>query len=192
MLFSAPMVRAMLAGKKTVTRRLVNPRLHLIVDGDEDTGRVVEQSADEFGARVSELAKSPYGVSGDRLWVREAWKYGGQSYDGPTFRYRADAASYVKGWKPSIHMPRAASRITLEITDVRVERLQDITDDEIEAEGVGISPDGDSAYYEEKNGGGGKLPILAAWEHLWDSINGARAPWASNPWVWRIAFRRLP
>lgn len=203
-LFSAPLVRAILDGKKTVTRRTVklppSPG-HLgaweptsvggagVTDAADNT--VVERNV-IWHTRTGQILASPYGDAGDRLWVREAWASNGQSHDGRTFKYRADAPSWVKGWKPSIHMPRAASRLTLEIADVRVERLQDITDEDIEAEGVEVSPDGESGYYREKNGGGGKLPLHDAWIHLWDGINGARAAWASNPWVWRVAFRRLP
>lgn len=168
-LFSAPMVRAILAGTKTQTRRVAKPK------------RSIEPMTDEC----------PYGEPGDRLWVRETWN----SFDGwAGYYYAADYEGWGIGsdddpdhvpdhevrWRPSIHMPRAASRITLEITDVRVERLQDISDADLECEGLqetidaGIDHDGTPRD---------------AWRALWSSINGAES-WAANPWVWAIEFKK--
>ncbi len=163
-LFSAPMVRALLSGAKTQTRRLTHWR-----------------------------PQCPYGFPGDRLWVRETWAHDADSLEdlramvedivggsdcGPY--YRADGVHENSGlrWRPSIHMPRWCSRITLEITDVRVQQLQDITEDDARAEGVTPEPG--------KNHG-----HVGAFCDLWESINGKRSTWASNPWVWAISFRRV-
>ena len=130
----------------------------------------------------------PYGVTGDRLWVRETWAR--LTGNGHRFVYRADGEDPRTGWDevepaqrprmtwtPSIHMPRVASRITLEVTDVRVERLQAISEEDARAEGIALEP--------------AILPGHAAgcFSRLWDEINGKRAPWSSNPWVWAVTFR---
>ncbi len=183
-LFSAPMVRAILEGRKTVTRRVVKgAALKWLID-----------FTPEFVAdRANDLC--PYGVAGDRLWVRETFidlRGTGVEHrpdpDGPIQRY-AYAADYRPGshsdetrkdyglkHKPSIHMPRAACRILLEITAVRVERLQDISHEQAELEGVQCnwSPRGFREHFQE----------------LWDTINGAGA-WDANPWVWAIEFKKV-
>lgn len=190
-LFSAPMVRALLAGSKTQTRRVVKQECPDEVDGccwvdidgvhqfawtigeDQD----IHPSAAQFSC--------PYGQPGDRLWVREAWAYGihalnsrNAEREGP-WVYRADAAAEQGRlgdcWRPSIHMRREASRITLEVTDVRVERLQDISEADAQAEGVYTDP---------------ACPAYDAYAQLWDEINGAGS-WAANPWVWAVSFRRI-
>jgi hypothetical protein len=171
----------------------------------------------------------PYGICGDRLWVREAFRVrraepcleherDWQELMFPVVRYEADGSEIrfqgsrstgqgiyrgdVERVKPSIHMPRWASRITLEITDVRVQRLQDISDDDCGAEGVdttiGMTEDDVIVGNEEKMLDVGE-PIIVdvcykprfRFELLWDSINAKRAPWASNPWVWVIRFARV-
>src|SRR5262249_27378565 len=137
----------------------------------------------------------PYGGPGDRLWVRETWA--GDDCCG--YVYRADHPNAdlkrgdlddgdqsIRRWRPAIHMPHAASRITLDVLSVRVERLQQITEDDARAEGV-LSPAELSVCKLE-----GPLPWgRDAFQRLWDAINGKRALWASNPWVWCIEFRRL-
>lgn len=201
-LFSGPMVRAILECRKTQTRRVVKKQPSLgyantitvegrgcgFVDGD----RVITQYC-------------PYGQTGDRLWVREAWSSERHHSFGPcAVRYKDDGVDAfslgpcigkVPGpWKPSIHMPRWASRITLEITGVRVERLQAITAKDILAEGAVLRPHHDSYF--------GKMPVSAfdekaytdlqsLWAAGWDKINAKRAPWSSNPWVWVIEFKKL-
>jgi hypothetical protein len=178
-LLSAPMVRALLDGSKTQTRRVVKP----------------EPIVAEFG--MCRLVDSkdrpivcPYGQSGDRLWVRETWAP--TALDG-VFQYRASSGLPGTTWRPSIHMPRAASRILLEITGVRVERLQDISEDDCWAEGID-AVDGalddmtiidlakrmDRSCYDA-------VPTYAA---LWESINGAGI-WDANPWVWVIEFKQV-
>lgn len=224
-LFSAPMILAILAGAKTQTRRNVNP-----------TGRIVAMSwpplHPERGLRVTvrtgprsthtgpigdHLDACPYGQPGDRLWVREkhrvtGWDEGGyvrveyaadgadrlvatrmNDYDDWVYRRceiweRAGAKADVESglmapppggipWTPSIHMPRWASRITLEVTSVRVERLHEISDDDARAEGA--PGPFDSLF----------TPRLR-FERLWESINGPES-WDANPWVWVVSFRKL-
>jgi len=127
---------------------------------------------------------SPYGQAGDRLWVRETWavaNYKGQSVgpyvaDAEEVVYRADGFDLKGRWRPSIHMPRIASRIDLLIKQVRVERLQQISTDDAVAEGI-----------KELQGG-----ATVEFMNLWDSINAKRGfGWATNPWVWVIEFDRI-
>ena len=139
---------------------------------------------DEYGAGNEEgdwWIRYPYGKPGARLWVRETWLR--DIYTGG-FQYFADHPSpNVPKWKPSIHMPRAASRITLEVTGVRVERIQDITHGDVEAEGIACP-------------GAPRPTLMQKAEHcsmyraLWESINGPGS-WATNPWVWVVEFRRV-
>ena len=152
-LFKGEMVRKILSDEKTQTRRAVNPQSMVGHVG----GSVVD--------------RCPYGAVGDRLWVRETW---GLHY-GVVYR-ATDTARPSGGWKPSIHMPRKFSRILLEITDVRVERLQKITHEDAVAEGIPNLPGAQAEY-----------------RILWDRINGKRKglAWADNPWVWALAFRRM-
>lgn len=188
-LFSGPMIRAILAGRKTQTRRLsgVPPwNGHHVTLRDRtfwDPATPHHQAA--------LVDRCPYGQAGDRLWVRETWfddmpdEPKGVLANGRRILYRADhdCTSFEAGcpcnpdgdgkrseWRPSIFLPRWASRITLALVSVRVERLDDITDEDAEAEGVDAT----------------RFPAL------WDAINGDRAPWVSNPWVWVVGFRRLP
>lgn len=197
-LFSAPMVRAILEGRKTQTRRVVKPQPH---------SAHYPQHAEARGAGWVWMAhddrptytfatgdfRCPYGQPGERLWVRETWAKADSSLIDETF-YRADgevdgrqrAFSYVKReprWRPSIHMPRWASRIDLEVTGVRVERLQDISEADAIAEGV-------EPYRLPVH------PVREALRHvdgfsvLWESINGPGS-WDANPWVWVVEFRRV-
>lgn len=183
-LFSAPMIRAIQADLKTQTRRvcrLVNPR------------------------SMEAPARCPYGVPGDRLWLRETWYcdhvfartrgtdaeiaawrkmlYFGADYLTPQDWSNADEWSErTPAWRPSIHMPRWASRCTLQITSVRAQRLQNISEDDALAEGV-------DPY--EWPGGPANPSARDAYAELWDRINGKRASWSSNPWVWAIGFKRV-
>jgi len=188
-LFSAPMARAILDGSKTQTRRIVKPQPEQI------DGPVIEWCHPRSGCiaaeTISELVQfCPYGAPGDRLWVRETWRENAQA----GIDYRADTGSYGPAdgsadaesvhWRPSIFMPRAASRISLEITGVRVERVQDISEDDARAEGV-------APYVWTENGrAGATMPATEVFAELWDKINGKRAPWESNPWVWVVEFKR--
>ena len=180
-LFSGPMVRAILAGAKTQTRRLVKlPRWAEPGTLEEGTEGVLAV------ARVSGCLADvpcPYGAPGDDLWVRETWR--ADDFDPPGTIYAADHPDLlddVRGiirWRPSIHMPRNRSRITLRVASVRVERLHDITEDDARAEGV-LTVDG-------------LLSAMTPRERfacLWREINGGRASWDANPWVWRVQFWR--
>lgn len=177
-LFSGPMVNAILENRKTQTRRVVKPQ----PERDPACGvwfpattakRKRHYANEEHFRRGLPIDWSPYGVVGDRLWVREAWQDG----NGGIY-YRADGI-HPGPWKPAIHMPRWASRITLEITGVRVERLQDISNDDARAEGV---PEWDGDEPGDYRG---------SFRDVWDSINGKRHPWSSNPWVWVREFKRI-
>lgn len=208
-LFSAPMIRALLAGTKTQTRRVlkqaIGPSLSV---GIEDEPGVAELSwlwGDGPGHDVHETVKKvrcPYGVPGDRLWVREGFS-GPHHQDGfppslwhpmDDIWYWADGNPAIGDWtrpRPSIHMPRWASRLTLEVTEVRVERLQDISEADSRAEGI---TDGGCTSCGEPEPCG--CPAAApsardAYCHLWGQINGPDS-WAANPWVWAVSFRVIP
>jgi hypothetical protein len=188
-LFSDTMVRAILAGSKTQTRRIVKPQPLWVYD---DTIPVKTQDADPKGA-----IRCPYGVPGDRLWVRETWQaltepnpshlIAEKPQPGDDIRYRAtEPETWIPAlpWRPSIHMPRWACRLVLEITDVRVERLQDISRQDALAEGIDMSAPQVASLVEEYR------PVIA-FAGLWESINAKRAPWKSNPWVWVIEFEEI-
>lgn len=204
-LFQGAMVRALLNGTKTQTRRVVRKQFA----HDATPAEVAATSPegwqisghsglwwDDAGACIDDAVRCPYGQPGDQLWVRETWaQLSAKELDvepmfDPAFVYFAQtkwdkAVQYLcadgvarwalpKRWKPSIHMPRVASRITLEITGVRVERLQDIGEADALAEGI----DQDTC-----------APV-ATYRDLWESING-HASWDLNPWVWVVEFKRV-
>lgn len=204
-LFSAPMVRAILEGRKTVTRREVKKRaaLDCLAAGFEPAFLALPGNAD----------LCPYGTSGDRLWVRETWAADAQVDEvaprdlsqGEPIYYAADGAARQTGCamikpgkgRPSIHMPRWVSRILLEITDVSVERLQDISGAQAIAEGiVGVAfrPDDGwpicTGYMVGPDDGKTSLETTAAkaFAGLWDSVGG---DWNANPWVWVVEFKRV-
>jgi len=223
-LFSGAMVRALLDGSKTQTRRALKVRCQEIgerADGSRwPWSEHPDTAADHWHA-------CPYGQPGDRLWVRETFQ--GPLFDGdreseyradpevfnsPEFcQYAADGGAapefmtmddeWVCRWRPSIHMPRWASRILLEVVSVRVERLQDISEVDAIAEGMAHvrSQAWDREHFpawrclfEEAVTAGTKPPIgpspAQAYEKLWDSINGAGS-WDANPWVWVVEFKRV-
>lgn len=187
-LFSALMVRSILSGQKTQTRRVVKPQSAVLTD----------ELARSLGVRPPERANqpvigSPFGQPGDRLWVRETWAPLDQGFDtaeeSSFLVYRADAERpEPRRWRPSIHMPRRASRITLEITSVRVERLQDISEADCLAEGITPAAiecdprDADEAH---------SSYAIGEYRDLWESIYG-HASWRANPWVWVVDFKRVP
>ena len=185
-LFNAPMVRALLAGTKTQTRRVVKMKPHHQIE-ERDDGTPWPWMYDGERNADSWLA-CPYGQPGDRLWVRETFGHFERNKNfapGCDVFYRADGESLaVKPWRPSIHMPRWASRITLEVTGVRVERLQDISSDDARAEGCPDKPIDDAEQ--------ASIDLLAKlWYHdLWEQINGLDS-WAANPWVWVVEFKRV-
>lgn len=180
-LFSGPMVRALLAGTKTQTRRVCKPAR------DQALSYVVAIPDTAMWGDEEGLATSfacPYGRPGDRLWVRETWRvFGGREYEyqqlASAVQYRADEVGFEqKDWRPSIFMPRWASRITLEVTGARVERLNDISEADAVAEGIPPFPTSPS-----------NIPRMH-YATLWNSINGAGS-WDANPWVWAISFKRV-
>ena len=199
-LFSAPMVRAILEGRKTVTRRALNAQALKNIDYGVQLGECHElptegplhpNSVDYYNDFC------PFGQPGDRLWVRETFGLQVRHYGGAgehiVYRATSPDAIYCKSvegqeypikWKPSIHMPRHSSRILLEITDVRVERLQDISRADIRAEGLQCPPelpsDDVSPNYRDW--------YPAAWKELWNSTGG---DWDANPWVWVVEFKRV-
>jgi hypothetical protein len=200
-LFSGPMVRALLAGAKTQTRRIVkDPPRHwsewLDVDGLWHPTGYTEIGPSSRGlfiwatllndGRVVPPRPSPYGVPGDRLWVKETFDAPPGSDRIAEVAYRADCVRAGDGgpWRPSIYMPRWASRITLEVTAVRAERLRSISEDDALAEGtLGIiDPELPPSF---------RHGAVKAFSVLWDSINYKTAPWASDPWVWVVGFRVL-
>jgi len=198
-LFSAPMVRALLNGSKTQTRRVVKPQPTY----SGGAWKCADGSAHQ-ASRPSRslLASCPYGQPGDRLWVRETFHVtkGAQRWPDGTILYRADhgvdiGGSYIDcaNWKPSIFMPRAASRITLEVTGVRVERLNDISEADAVTEGVDMQQQVTMPFSQGLEWCTvTMLPRTAreAYMHLWESINGPGS-WALNPWVWVVEFKRL-
>lgn len=205
-LFSGHMVRAILNGQKTATRREIKPSMR-----SADSSFELHQQEDESWRPIHTFDESwmdakgtehpivcPYGQPGDRLWVREAWLADAQLdpvaprdlSQGEPILYPADGSVRQTGCamvsqgrgRPSIHMPRWASRILLEITEVRVERLQDISEEQAEAEGVNFLrhvPDAEET-----------LTAAQLFECLWSSINGDES-WRANPWVWVVEFKRV-
>lgn len=190
-IFSAPMVHAILEGRKTQTRRIYKAR----------NGGVWPNKADLPGL-MQVIRLCPYGRSGDRLWVRENWAWYPLDHDPSCVIYRADYAPDAPApaefgkWLPSIHMPRGASRITLEVTGMRVERLQDISEEDAIAEGIEqtepffgcacwrdyMEPDREASSFPDD-------PV-GSYASLWESMHGADS-WDQNPWVWVIEFRRI-
>lgn len=210
-LFSAPMVRAILAGTKMQTRRILkqqpNPSM---VTFSEPYSKLHGTQTWLLGLGNSQRITCPYGQPGDRLWVRETWMdllgtgIERKTGDYGRFAYAADTPpgsygdqcrkDYGLKWRPSIYMPRAASRITLEVTGVRVERLNDISYEDALAEGV----DDARKLVEPECREGETADQLARrlrwpqreYELLWEQINGPGS-WAANPWVWVVEFKRL-
>ena len=180
------MVRAILDGSKTQTRRVVKGAGDMEFDKHDPTYGPYWLPY-MTGVPESVKVRCPYGAPGDRLWVRETWAIGiegcdkGISYRADHVDARGDGPANPMKWRPSIFMPRWASRILLEITEIRVQRLQDISPDDAEAEGVDVIG---CAFPR-----GGSIRI-DAFARLWESINGAGS-WDANPWVWAITFRRL-
>lgn len=219
-LFSAPMVRALLAGTKTQTRRVIKDQQigERFCDMRPEGAYLEWLGTPSCGTGVwdvpeySGIAKVPFGVVGDLLWVREAHAFSVVDHEGRDWRddpenwdviYRADPVQPAGGWRdsdgkvipppwrPSIHMPRWASRITLEVTGVRVERLQDIRPRDILAEGAVERPHVDQFGRNPVSRFDGKvyLDLRSLWAAGWNQINGPGS-WDANPWVWVIEFRR--
>ena len=227
-IFSAPMVRAILAGTKTQTRRAVKPQpigKQRLIEGLAHVTKGMNPADDGAVWYVGDCVgpgvevRCPYGAPGDRLWVRETFYCDHKFYpegtpanvywDGDKARkshtpeqieherkemrelldFRADGEPEWEGsigtpWRPSIHMPRWASRITLEVVGVRVERLQEITEADVRAEGVDELLIDGRAYAIKC-----RSSAMLGFSQLWDSINAKRHPWTSNPFVWVVEFK---
>lgn len=214
-LFKGPLVTAVLDGSKIQTRRLIKPQPETwLTSGRQPWNFMGRTWGWQFsnGTRACSSENTlncPYGSKGDQLWVRETWARIEVADDVTETQYRADSGDKYPGgwpadegadelcpkWKPSIHMRREYSRIQLEVTEVRVERLQDITEEDAQAEGlIPIPITVDCGPMTESTGGacgGGYITARESFATYWDAINSHRAPWASNPWVWVISFKRL-
>ena len=194
-LFSAPMVRALLAGKKTQTRRLLKPRHDYFV---EDGKAYFEPYV--YAVPESIEVPCPYGEPGDRLWVRETWCVMNKARTtcvthghhkkperGWDIVFRADEQHQHRGWRSSLFLPRWASRITLEVTGVRVERVQDISEEDARAEGAEPYEFSRRVYPSKHAAEEVSFSHREGFHSLWNSINGAKS-WQANPWVWVVEF----
>lgn len=199
-LFSTPMVEAIVAGRKTQTRRIPQPQPVPFMDGDKECEVALHYDEDDKRPRVRlgrviTTQRLRFGL-GDRLWVREAWAKTSvapiiESFDNPFTVYRAadNRSDYGGPWKPGIHMARYRSRITLLVTDIRLQRLQDMCAADSVAEG--IECDTCVAMRTSACQQMGCFASIKAFEKLWDSINGARFPWSRNPWVVALTFKTI-
>ncbi|BAK75774.1 hypothetical protein NH8B_0942 [Pseudogulbenkiania sp. NH8B] len=197
--FNAPMVRAILAGAKTQTRRIIKPQ------PDHRTTRVsicrdqwMGNGPSGNGAGTAQWdprRKSPFAV-GDRLWVRQTWRLPG-IFNAPTVctfarslvRHALDNGNKgASQYHRAMLMPRWASRILLEVVSVRAERLQDISDADAIAEGIGLNES--AAGVPSTNPSGETLPVATFRRGVWEPIYGAEG-WEANPWVWVVEFRRI-
>ena len=218
-IFSGPMVRAILDGRKTQTRRVVKPQpcdvgwgvnceVHPYMTGTDWPLAYYERRRGVWNC--SEPLKCPYGKPSDVLWVRETWltyphpitykmmREGADTWpmiDGEPISYAADEDGQLLslGWvkKPSIHMKRKHSRINLEVTDIRLERLQDMSDQDALDEGIVETNDMFEVSFGKcvlKSDG---ATALDAFRLLWNDINWKKHPWSSNPWVWVVSFKRI-
>lgn len=205
------MIRAILDGRKTVTRRAVKPQPTLPTTQWWPSGGVgpmwmADGPSEATGGKRQTWGwkRCPYGEVGDRLWVRET--YCGNHYlhphepeDERELHFRADGVEDFEGeriqWRPGIHMPRWASRITLEVAAVRVERLQDISYEQALAEGAMNAAATIDHFQPGGEETGDETARRLRWpqrdfELIWESINGAGS-WAANPWVWVVEFKRV-
>ncbi|WP_368083075.1 hypothetical protein [Klebsiella michiganensis] len=212
MIFNGEMVRAILDGRKTQTRRIIKD----CTVGRDQISKFIQIEKKFIGCYpedVPELIREccPYGVPGDRIWVREAFRVHSRATDVATLVYKAsernswteqthrvpvavcNKPATPEKWTPSLHMPRWASRILLEITDVRVERLNAISEEDAEAEGIDME-----ALYDSQDcydciadhNMTGRPTVTGAFKYLWQSIYGQES-WNADPWVWVIEFKRV-
>lgn len=202
-LFSAPMVRAILAGRKTQTRRAAKPVFHPDLGNIYYPGALVLEHEPQH---VIDRA-CPYGQPGDRLWVKETTlKVEDHGYIGPVYAESDEGRACLDGGiapseddyaevepreikrRPSIFMPRAMARILLEVVSVRVERLQDIS--EADAFDEGIIQQKTTGWFSVPGINGAGTTARAAYALFWNSINGANS-WNKNPWVWVVEFKQI-
>lgn len=217
MIFNGEMVRAILDGRKTQTRRIMKNQpehsglgLRRVIDSKNgsDDGKYFWSLSDACGLKIrSKSFTCPFGSVGDRIWVREAFRVHSRATDVATLVYKAsernswteqthrvpvsvcNKPATPEKWKPSLHMPRWASRLLLEITDVRVERLREISQADAEAEGVGKLKKG---FWKNYQPGWTEFQLTArgSFATLWKSIYGDES-WYADPWVWVIEFKRV-
>ncbi|HBR4408562.1 TPA: hypothetical protein L9V40_004900, partial [Klebsiella pneumoniae] len=201
------MVRALLSGRKTQTRRIIKD----CTVGRDQISKFIQIEKKFIGCYpedVPELIREccPYGIPGDRIWVREAFRVHSRATDVATLVYKAsernswteqthrvpvavcNKPATPEKWTPSLHMPRWASRILLEITDVRVERLNSISQEDAQAEGLELT--GWRPTYSDPDSGGEVMTPYDNFAELWSSIYGDES-WQANPWVWVIEFKRV-
>lgn len=220
-LFSGPMVRAIFEGRKTQIRRVMPPLKHPGWTGYmmAREGYAIENGPD-YPDDKEDHVRCPYGVVGDRLWVRETFAVHSFGPE-PTVHFRADDNNqYFAGkWKPAIFMPRLLSRILLEVVEVRAQRLQEISEEDAGAEGANsdtglecsdcdwlgwedspgvrrAGPDDDWSFTCPKCAEPAAHHPLDEQNRMefrkrWDSINGKSQPWTTNPWVWAVSFKRI-
>jgi hypothetical protein len=203
-IFSGESIKAILEGRKTMTRRVIKPQPYLYENLAPVIGEHIVLGTDYYweykpGIAMSihdavKMGKCPYGIPGDHLWVKETLKKGhvtiGMGFGKDVVVYQANNhyhPEFFWKWKKNTlsarFMPRWASRITLEIINIRVERVQEISRNDALAEGIEINPSLRDLGYSEGR---------TEFKHLWDSINAKRGcGWDKNPWVWCISFRRL-
>ncbi|HBR1513908.1 TPA: hypothetical protein L9L67_003435 [Klebsiella quasipneumoniae subsp. quasipneumoniae] len=216
MIFNGEMVRAILDGRKTQTRRIMTVQsessefgLRYIAESSlaKEVGMYFWSQSDACGMKArSKPFACPYGKPGDRIWVREAFRVHSRATDVATLVYKAsernswteqthrvpvafcNKPATPEKWTPSLHMPRWASRILLEITDVRVERLNAISQEDAQAEGMELT--GWRPTYSDPDSGGKVMTPYDNFAELWSSIYGDES-WKANPWVWVISFKRV-
>lgn len=218
-LFSTEMIKAILEGRKTMTRRImkIQPPVNIestiyqfatnrtgISDKDYGKHHWLGLSSKNFCSVLDSgqpYFKCPYGKLGDMLWVRESFAVIGNEVvrdessgaiieETPQYVFRGEKQPHIERlykWKPPIYMPKAAARIWLEITGIRVERLQDISEEDAKVEGamLWMYPNGKNAFGEEDF-----YSARTCFHSLWKSINGPES-WQSNPWVWVVSFRKI-
>jgi len=201
-LFTTPMVKAILEGRKTQTRRIVKPMAGFqktwLTQGSINRvqhGEIIKGGWQMYYPYYDNSPlgwiRSPYGNSDDILWVRETWS----KTDSGRYIYKATNNQFYPIWHPSIFMPKEACRIRLEITNIRVERVQDISEEDAVAEGI-KKIDGPvighpfGIPFNYNNGIVNYTTPRDAYMELWESING-KDSWGKNPWVWVIEFKRI-
>lgn len=186
-LFNTEMVRAILDGRKTCTRRVIKLPKNM-------SGRPVGKSGDIGFMYLGGIKRPPY-QQGDILYVRETWGHPISLNSDKQYVFRADEIAEIGFkndshiWHPSIHMPKEAARIWLKVTDVRAERLQDITEDGAKAEGANWK-NGKNVGWEEKMRHTAIERFAEIWESTVKKSDLDRYGWNANPWVWVIEFER--
>lgn len=191
-LFSTPMVQAIMEGRKTQTRRVIKPQPNTQFRNDDRLEFYertpyeweIKDTKSEDGFSTLDSFKCPYGKPGDILWVRETFQQDGEDYF-----YKADCDINIVGWKPSIHMPKDGARIWLKVKNIWVERLLGMYEKDAIAEGVSKYHDTD-LYVKYGSDNDWCASAYASFLYLWESIYGKQSV-ESNPWVWVIEFEPI-